>query len=385
MITDSSRERERRRIEQRLAELEIERRALEAARQALDGAAVNGNASRSSVTQQTNKHEKVLLFRSLFRGRTDVYPARWENKSSGKSGYAPACANEWVRGVCEKPRVKCGDCTKQAFIAVSDHVVERHLRGDIVAGLSPLVPGVISRAELHAHHIALPRGCIDEVREVFTIHGVQIDVTDERCRGEPLVAKFMGTLQPEQQRAAEALLAHDHGVLAATTAFGKTVRAIPLIAARACNVLILVHRQQLLDQWVEQLQAFLDVEPDAIGTMGGGKKRLTGKIDGAMIQSLMRNHDDDERVLTYGHLIVDECHHGSVVSFEAVIKRARGRYVLGLSATVARKDCHQPIGFMQCGPAVHRLTARAQLAARGGIHPAEMRETGLTAAELMRS
>jgi hypothetical protein len=131
MITDSARERERRRIELRLAELEIERRALESARQALDGAAVNGNPSRSSVTQQTNRHEKVLLFRSLFRGRTDVYPARWENKSSGKSGYAPACANEWVRGVCEKPRIKCGDCTKQAFIAVSDRVAERHLRGDI--------------------------------------------------------------------------------------------------------------------------------------------------------------------------------------------------------------------------------------------------------------
>ena len=141
MITDSSRERERRRIELRLAELEIERRALESARQALDGAAVSGNASRSSVTQQTNSHEKLLLFRSLFRGRTDVYPARWENKSSGKSGYAPACANEWVRGVCEKPRIKCGDCTKQAFIAVSDRVVERHLRGDLVAGIYPLIPG----------------------------------------------------------------------------------------------------------------------------------------------------------------------------------------------------------------------------------------------------
>ncbi len=99
MSTDFTREPERRRIEERLAELEIERQALEAARQALDGKAVNGNAARNAVTQQTNSHEKVLLFRSLFRGRTDVYPARWENKSSGKSGYAPACANEWVRGV----------------------------------------------------------------------------------------------------------------------------------------------------------------------------------------------------------------------------------------------------------------------------------------------
>jgi superfamily II DNA or RNA helicase len=75
----------------------------------------------------------------------------------------------------------------------------------------------------------------------------------------------------------------------------------------------------------------------------------------------------------------------AAVSFEAVIKRARGRYVLGLSATVARKDGHQPIVFMQCGPVRHRVTARAQLAARGGVHRAEMRETGFTAGELMES
>jgi hypothetical protein len=90
-------------------------------------------------------------------------------------------------------------------------------------------PRVISRAELHSHHIALPRGCVDEVREAFTTHGVQIDVNDERCSGEPLVAQFMGTLRPEQQRAVEALLEHDYGVLAATTAFGKTRAGFAII------------------------------------------------------------------------------------------------------------------------------------------------------------
>jgi hypothetical protein len=96
--------------------------------QPADKLSANGNAARNAVTQQTNSHEKVLLFRSLFRGRTDVYPARWENKSSGRSGYAPACANEWVRGVCEKPQIKCGDCTKQAFIAVSDRVLQARVQ-----------------------------------------------------------------------------------------------------------------------------------------------------------------------------------------------------------------------------------------------------------------
>lgn len=70
------------------------------------------------------------MFRRLFSGRTDVVPLRWENQKSGKSGYSPACMNEWVRGVCCKPQVKCGDCPNQAFIGVSDAVVECHLRGE---------------------------------------------------------------------------------------------------------------------------------------------------------------------------------------------------------------------------------------------------------------
>ena len=73
--------------------------------------------------------EKIALFRKLFAGRSDVFPARWKNRNTGKSGYAPACANEWVRGVSEKPRVRCGECPNQAFIPVSDKEIAGHLRG----------------------------------------------------------------------------------------------------------------------------------------------------------------------------------------------------------------------------------------------------------------
>ena len=83
--------------------------------------------------------EKVALFKSLFRGRVDVYPRLWENLAKGKKGYAPACSNEWVQGVCEKPRVKCGECPNQAFIPVGDQVVEDHLRGRHVIGVYPLL------------------------------------------------------------------------------------------------------------------------------------------------------------------------------------------------------------------------------------------------------
>ena len=83
--------------------------------------------------------EKVALFRSLFRGRQDVYPKFWTNTKTGRKGYAPACANEWVRDVCEKPRVKCGECPNQAFLAVEDRVILDHLQGRHVVGVYPLL------------------------------------------------------------------------------------------------------------------------------------------------------------------------------------------------------------------------------------------------------
>src|SRR5882724_6357879 len=78
--------------------------------------------------------KKIALFRRLFRGRSDVFPIRWKNRATGRSGYAPACANEWRRGVCEKPKVKCSTCPNQAFRAVDDVSIERHLRGIDVNG-----------------------------------------------------------------------------------------------------------------------------------------------------------------------------------------------------------------------------------------------------------
>lgn len=82
---------------------------------------------------------KVKLFRKLFHGRDDVYPVRWEGQQSGKAGYSPVCANEWRRGVCEKPRIKCSDCSHSLYVPITDHVVESHLRGNITAGVYPLL------------------------------------------------------------------------------------------------------------------------------------------------------------------------------------------------------------------------------------------------------
>ena len=164
-------------------------------------------------------------------------------------------------------------------------------------------------------------------------------------------------------------------MLAATTAFGKTVVAAALIAQRQCNTLVLVHRRELLDQWVARLGTFLSVDPAHIGIIGGGHRKPTGIIDVALIQSLVRKGEVSDLIGSYGHLVVDECHHLSAVSFELAARRAKARHVLGLSATVARKDGHHPIIFMQCGPVRYRVDARAQAAQRGIEHRVVLRPT----------
>ena len=578
----------------------------------------------SQVTNQSSPAGKITLFRSLFRGRDDVYPRRFESRKTSRAGYAPACANEWVRGVCEKPKIKCAECPHRRFLPVTDEVIRRHLSGrdeqgrDFVMGIYPMLldetclflavdfdrenwqedagafvetcrhlevpvalersrsgngghvwfffaeavsatvarqlgshiltetmerrpdlglgsydrlfpnqdtlpkggfgnlialplqkrarargnsvfldvqfqphsdqwaylsavprvsrarvealareaetkgrilgvrtvvieddddspwtappsrrrkelpvvgplpeslelvlgdqiyvpkeglppalrnrlvrlaafqnpefyraqamrqptydkPRIIHCAEDLAKHIGLPRGCLEEVRELLESLKIKLVLRDERCGGTPLPVTFHGELRPEQRAAAEAMLRHETGVLSATTAFGKTVLAAWLIAQRGVNTLVLVHRQQLLEQWIERLALFLGQPAKEIGRLGGGRKKLTGMLDVALVQSLVRRDVVNDCVAGYGHVVVDECHHLSAHSFELVARRAKARFFTGLSATVMRKDGHHPIIFMQCGPVRHRVDARQQAATRPFTHSVLVRPTG---------
>jgi superfamily II DNA or RNA helicase len=229
-------------------------------------------------------------------------------------------------------------------------------------------PRVVACAEDLPHHLGLPRGCLDEVRKLLAELGVGMGIRDERHEGSSLEVTFQGELRPEQRTAGDAMLRHETGVLAATTAFGKTVVAAWLIAKRGVNSLVLVHRRQLLDQWIERLSTFLGVPAKSIGRIGGGRSRPTGRVDVGIIQGFVRKGVVDDRIADYGHIIVDECHHLSAQSFERVVRQAKARFVIGLSATVARKDGHHPIIFMQCGPVRHQVNARAQAASRPFEH-----------------
>jgi len=237
-------------------------------------------------------------------------------------------------------------------------------------------PRVIACAEDHTQHIGLPRGCLDDVQKLLSELRVKSSVRDERFWGQPLRVEFCGQLRSEQEAAAAAMIAHDTGVLSATTAFGKTVIAAWLIARRGVNALVLVHRRQLLEQWIERLSAFLGVPNTSIGRIGGGRKKPTGALDVAILQSLVRKGVVDDVVGQYGHIVVDECHHLSAQSFEQVVRRAKAKFVTGLSATVTRKDGQHPIVFMQCGPVRHRVDAKEQAAARPFEHTVLVRPTG---------
>ena len=607
------------RIRERLARLDVEREELEGRLAELS----RGSSSETRVavgggpvTNRSPTRDKVALFRSLFAGRENVYPRRWENVGKGTAGYAPVCADEWKPGVCHKPRVRCGTCPNQAFVPVTNEAVEGHLRGRHTIGVYPILandacwflaadfdketwrrdagaffdacgakgvpaalersrsgngahvwlffeepvpvslarrlgahllteamernpdigfrsydrffpsqdtlpaggfgnlialplqggpresgnsvflngdfepwpdqwaflsglrrltvaelaaitdeasrqgrvvglrlplddedeepwtappsrrrplpaiagalperigavlgdqlyvareglsPGLVDRlvrlaafqnpafyaaqamrrstfgtprvvacAELLSHHIALPRGCLAATERLLEELGVGLDLRDERFAGRRVETAFLGELTPDQKAAELALLGHHTGVLAATTAFGKTVIAASILAARETNTLVLVHRRQLMDQWVARLGAFLDLPDTAIGQIGGGKRKPTGVVDVAVIQSLVRGDEVDDVVADYGHLIVDECHHLSAPSFERVTRRAKVKYVLGLSATVTRQDGHHPIVFMQCGPVRFRASAKAQARQRPFEHRALLRPT----------
>ena len=209
-------------------------------------------------------------------------------------------------------------------------------------------------------YLVLPRGCLDNAISTIKAAGAEFEISDKRQVGATIEVDFAGELREEQRLAANELVKHDTGVLAAGTAFGKTVLAAWMIAKRKVGTLVLVNRRELQRQWVERLSQFLGIKKKDIGLIGGGVNKANGKLDVAIIQSLTRLDGEFlvNAVKGYGQVIVDECHAVSAPSFEKVANAASAKYFLGLSATVVRKDGHHPIIEMQCGSVRYRVDAK---------------------------
>lgn len=239
-------------------------------------------------------------------------------------------------------------------------------------------PRILYCYEQHDSFIALPIGCLDDLRDLLDHYQIKISLDDKRNAGVSVDIDFLGELSAEQLLAAQALLRQDTGVLSATTAFGKTVIALWLMAQRKVNTLILVHRKQLMEQWVERIVQFLGISKKEVGCFGGGKNKRNGLIDVAVMQSLGRKEEVPDWIKEYGQIIVDECHHISAFSFEKIIRQSNAKFKMGLSATLSRKDGQDPIIFMNLGQVRYHVDARKQAEVRTFTHKVIVRETGFT-------
>lgn len=238
------------------------------------------------------------------------------------------------------------------------------------------IPRIICRADFTDDYLALPRGCEDAVTTMLESLGVAYEMIDETNHGKPVSVAFKGKERDEQLDAINSLMPYTNGVLAATTAFGKTVTAAALIARKKVSTLVLVHSKALLLQWHERLTDFLEIEfaePatsrkrgrkkvfSPIGCLDSTSNTLHGVIDIALMQSCFENGEVRPFVREYGMVIVDECHHVSSITFENVLRHITAHHVYGLTATPIRKDGLQPIIFMQCGPIRFSADAKTQI------------------------
>ena len=245
-------------------------------------------------------------------------------------------------------------------------------------------PRIVYNGYDEGDYIVIPRGCYDELISQLSGAGVRYDVVDKRQKGRKIDIHFNGDLYPEQQIAAEKMLYNDIGVLAAATAFGKTVLGAYLIAKKKVNALVLVHNVEIMNNWIKDLNTFLTINEELptyttpkgrvkkrsslIGTFSSQKDATTGIIDIAMITSLGREDNINELVRNYGMVIVDECHHAAAVTHENVLRAVTARYVYGMSATINRGDKQDKKMFMQLGPIRHRYTAKERAQKQGIGH-----------------
>ena len=233
-------------------------------------------------------------------------------------------------------------------------------------------------------YIVLPRGCFEELMRHLSDAEILYDIVEQRQEGRLIDVSFNGELYPEQKVAAERLLAYDMAMLAAATAFGKTVIGANLIARRKVNTLVLVHTVEIMNNWVRDLEKFLTINEElpsyttpkgrvkqrdsVIGIFSSQKKAATGIIDIAMIGSLGKEDDINPMVRDYGMIIVDECHHAAAATFENVLRASAAKYVYGMSATVKRGDKQERKLLMQLGPIRHRYTAKERAMKQGIGH-----------------
>lgn len=259
------------------------------------------------------------------------------------------------------------------------------------------IPRIVYSGEDTDRYIAIPRGCIEKLCSNLKASSIEYVIEDKRNNGKCIDAVFKGALHPEQRDASSQMLKYDIGVLSAATGFGKTVVGSYLISERKVNTLILVHTNEIMQNWLTDLERFLVINEELpqyttksgriktrkniIGKLSGSHNSLTGIVDVAMVSSLGKGENVKPIVKNYGMVIMDECHHGAADTIEAVLSEVNARYVYGLTATVKREDGKDKTVLMHFGPVRYSFTAKDKLLLQGIEHVLEPRFTPITSAK----
>ena len=203
--------------------------------------------------------------------------------------------------------------------------------------------------------IVLPRGFIGKLLRFCKENGITYQLHDERKKLSEVSFSFKGSLYDYQQQALEITDKKDMGIIVAPPGSGKTIIALAIIARKKQPALIIVHRKQLFDQWIERIESFLGIAKAFIGKIAPGQQKIGTHITVAMIQSIAASPDPAELYKSFGTIIVDECHHVPAKTFRQVIRQFQSYYLYGLTATPLRKNNDEKLIFIHVGDVIHQV------------------------------
>jgi superfamily II DNA or RNA helicase len=227
--------------------------------------------------------------------------------------------------------------------------------------------------------VILPRGFVANLITFCKKEDLPFKIIDNRKKLEPIDFDSEIELRPEQESAIEKTLDKDFGVVVSPPGSGKTIIGLELIAQKRQPALIIVHRKQLFDQWIDRIQSFLKIPKKEIGQIGNQKFKIGREITVAMIQSLSRNDEIDKISSRFGTIIVDECHHIPAKSFREAIVNFNSYYLYGLTATPKRKNNDEKLIYIYIGNILYNADQIEQIRRKRTKVVVNIKETNLFA------